>query len=352
MKLSYPFILITSIWLLTVLQWQQSISLKKTWSYKSQPKFLKEKYLNLETKPSKAAKVYYALMTGDKRYLPHKIRRIFKETGLIHLLTPSGLHLGSILILFHIFSKKLLWILLPLLICFFYSVGDFYSIKRVLLFKLLFMLPFITRQDKNFWCFITVFLCDIFLGNFSRSPYSFTYSFLFWGTIIFAKKNFWEIAFKLFINQMIISLFSNQEISPSSLFANLPLSSIFSLVFPLLTFNFWVPIFDFQTDLSLSIITIFLKIVGFIWGLFPVITPNFLMILLSLVMLYFPNWRSRAMLFLLLLYIPQSTTSLNHQIPSQRVLYSMGIDNKCHRKFFGSYYRIKCKKKASQSGGL
>ena len=83
----------------------------------------------------------------------------------------------------------------------FESLDSYYSIGTSFHFSThLFTLPFyeIASQSLNF--FLLAMMTAILLGNYTKSPLSFFYSFLFWGTIICFRDRKKQIIFFLFIS--------------------------------------------------------------------------------------------------------------------------------------------------------
>ncbi|MEX1098770.1 MAG: ComEC/Rec2 family competence protein, partial [Bacteriovoracaceae bacterium] len=114
-----------------------------------------------------APAVYQALITGNKSGVPRKTIDTMKTFGLMHLLTPSGLHLGSFLLLFKCFPKfKFLITLLMFLGSF--SIPGFLALKRMLVFYL------VNFRLKNIQLsFIATFILSLLIGNYAESPMSF-----------------------------------------------------------------------------------------------------------------------------------------------------------------------------------
>ena len=78
--------------------------------------------------PKQEKSFYLGTQIGNKDGISKSLKDNIKKFGLIHLLTPSGIHLSSILLFVFIFIKRKLGILiyLPLLIIF-STLSGFYS---------------------------------------------------------------------------------------------------------------------------------------------------------------------------------------------------------------------------------
>ena len=187
--------------------YQQELKMSFSKKRSSTPAVIKAKYQALKNASySKRAKgLYYALMTGDKRNLDKGTREQFKKMGLMHLLTPSGLHLSSLIVIIKL--VPLHWQLLFLgFICLgFLLIEDYYAIKRVIIFKIITLVLQKLFHGKtnnhkgnhNKWAFLLTFLVDMLIGNFHQSPLSYIYSFLFWGTILFHSGGIFKLSYKL-----------------------------------------------------------------------------------------------------------------------------------------------------------
>lgn len=52
--------------------------------------------------------ILQGILLGDKKIVPYEIRELFQETGIVHILAVSGLHVGLISLFFLTFAKKIL----------------------------------------------------------------------------------------------------------------------------------------------------------------------------------------------------------------------------------------------------
>jgi hypothetical protein len=225
---------------------------------------------------SKQEKFFFVKsITGHEPYRQNELKQSLRNLGLIHLLTPSGLHLSSLFILI----KK--WRILYPICLFSLFLPGLYSLKRVAIIKT--FRSFLPLKVS----FILSFCIDLLFGNFINSPISFSLSFLFLGIIIFIRKNLW---LHFFIGQMIVSLFFEQSISILALFISPLLTFIFSCAFPWLLMSYF-------TSFGLGFSAWFIK--KFLWIVSKsdilLIEPSFILILAfilikrkwSLLFLYF-----------------------------------------------------------------
>lgn len=202
-------------------------------------------YQKREYLPVRVEKSYYnqqnyamlsAFISGDKRKVKRSVKAIFRKYGFIHLLTPSGIHLSSILVFAkapHVFINLIIFVAL-----FFYisSFKNYYSMERVLIFKIIYGIPKKYLANKLIFFFLTM-LISIGLGHYSENPLSYVYSFQFWGIIFLYEKSKLKLIFYLFLSQLFLAYLSNTYISPLGIIVNPFVTAIFSPLFPLLIIN-------------------------------------------------------------------------------------------------------------------
>jgi hypothetical protein len=303
---------------------------------------------------------YIATQTGLKSLTPRDLKLEFKSLGLLHLMTPSGIHLSSLLIFIFIFirGKNRLFIYVLTAAIVFPLIG-FYSLKRIILFHLL--KPVLKSNELSF---LSTFLIDLLIGGYQNSPLSFTYSFLCWGVIIFSKNKTLTII-NLFIAQTYISYFNQDPMNMLSIILNPILTSIFSFAFPVMSLNFWIFKFEFLFEWILYFLEVFLLVISFLSQKlsFFLFIPNFYYLLTPLL----PLLKNPLNLAIVAMLLP---INLNSQKSSQDTKESVQItfsetdeilkreqgkvefiDRSCSTIYKGSYWRIKCKKKALHLGG-
>lgn len=227
MKLSLIY-LISIVLLFQIFDSQSLNSVQK----KASPKLNKDRFTG---ESHKLTSFYISSQTGDKSEISRKLKSSLKEFGLIHLLTPSGIHLSSLLLFIFLFIKKkfykYIYFAFLLLII---PVSGFYSLKRILYFHIFKCFRLSTEA-----AFICTFIFDLLIGGFSNSPLSYAFSFLCWGVIIFSQKSKIQVIYNLFLAQLIICYFNQSEINILSIIINPIFTSLFSFVFPILSINFW-----------------------------------------------------------------------------------------------------------------
>ncbi len=230
-----------------------------------QLKKLKKNFLN-----HKNAYVLEAYITGDKKKVKRSIKKDHKILNLYHLFTPSGIHLSALfMIIFPIiklfFKNKIYYFLISLFCCIPFFLTGFYSLKRIGLFRLLIVfkknLPKKLYHKINmYYIFLLTFIIDFFWGTYDLSPMSFTFSFLFFGSIISqVDKPFTNIFPALWGGQLIAGFFISEPLALLGFPIGFIITGLFSIIFPILFLNYFIPFFNF----SEFIINFFLKIIRY-----------------------------------------------------------------------------------------
>lgn len=198
--------------------------------------------------------IYRSFITGRKRGVPKELKSAMKNLNLLHLLTPSGLHLSSIFIIFFLIRRKLQskyidFTELAISLSIYCFLPGYYSLKRVALLRSLFLG---NKQLSNYFSKTQVFLIflivDIAFGTFQHSHLSFAYSCLFLGLIFLSKEiSTVSLSCLFFSAQVMMAYISHQEITPLSLIFSPALTWIFTLFYPLTFLNLiFIKLFNFS----------------------------------------------------------------------------------------------------------
>jgi len=196
---------------------------------------------------SQMGQLLLSYTTGDRTSLSKHIKEVHNSLYIMHLFTPSGIHLAAIyLVLLPVLglikkrNKKsyhfilTLTSLLPLLL------SGFYSVKRVAMLRAISSLTKLANFNSSlWWSFIGAFSLDLIFGALIKSPLSFIYSFLFLGAIISvhqAPQNHFIIA--LLGGQFLISFIARGSVNILGVLLGIFATSIFSLLFPILFFYY------------------------------------------------------------------------------------------------------------------
>lgn len=201
--------------------------------------------------------VYKALMTGSKKLLNSRLRKVMKRYGTIHLLTPSGIHLTSCLFFLRLFSL-LETLALVALFGLITTYNSYDSLERVIIFRLIFKVIKILGTSNVQLCFLITITLSFILGQYGKNALSLIYSLCFWGTIIIFHKNPLKTIFYLNVTLFFLASLSQSTHSPLSIIVNPFMTGIISFVFPILAINTIVPSFlglDLVINHILSFIT-------------------------------------------------------------------------------------------------
>ena len=326
-------------------------------------RYQKREYLPIKVDKSKFQEQNYAMLkaftSGDKRKVKRDVKNIFKKYGFIHLLTPSGIHLSSILI----FTKTPYFLInfLIFFALFFYisSFKNYYSMERVLIFKILYSIPQSYLANNHVFFFLTM-IASIGIGHYSESPLSYIYSFQFWGAIFLYGNKKIKLIFYLFLSQLFLGYLSNTYISPLSIIVNPLVTAVFSPLFPLLILNNFLPSFLQFNSLINWCLDVFHSSIFLInrMDFFPLMTAS----PITLVLLIFILKSRNKFLLIFFLFTVQLESRPKKFITTKKVLYSpqsMGEQKHSSKKYWKftegkcrTYYmKLNCKKKAPQKRG-
>lgn len=299
---------------------------------------------------------YQAVSTGNKNKVKKSIKDIFKRYGLMHLMTPSGIHLSSVLILFK-FSSLLSLILCLTLFIYLFPSQTYNSLERVLLFRIIYGF----NISKNIeYTFLTTLMISILIGHLSMNPLSYIFSLAFWGTVVIYRNSKGKLILHLnFMLYFMSSLFGG-DTSILSLIINPLYTSIVSGIFPILLFNNILPA-SWNLDFIISpTLNILLTSISMIVKVDTLPLLNFTPI--SLLVFFFLTKLNKFKLATLIVCLSCTSIQNNYSQPHHieiinlghptELLYQKGsyhyfIDQKCKVKEF----KILCKKRPSRLGG-
>lgn len=179
---------------------------------------------------------------GDKRKLNRSLKWAHKQLSLLHLFTPSGLHLSSIFLLIwpilRMFSPRIRRVLSLILFILPFFLPGFWAIKRICLLRIL---KLFFSKLSWFSVFIIGFILDFFWGTFDNSPLSFCFSFLFLG-LIFSLEDKRRLPLVLLCGQVLIAYFWQNQVNPFAVFLGQILTAIFSFLFPVFVMDLLIPL--------------------------------------------------------------------------------------------------------------
>lgn len=259
------------------------------------------------------ANLAFATITGTKRGLKKQTKQAHQRLHLIHLFTPSGLHLSTLFIFLWPFlmawkkTKRTLW-LLPLFTLALapQMLTGFWAMKRIGLLKFAFL--FFKIKNKNispFSLFLIVFTLDFFFGTYNESPLSFGLSFLFLG-LIFSSLGEGKLVFSLslLLGQVVASYFFESPLFIIGFFFGLFATGFFVLIYPFIFLAFafapWLDCSWIESILKYYLQFI-LTLSELTQGIGGIILVDGVVILTVLLFLLF---QKKTILFLLLLSAP------------------------------------------------
>jgi hypothetical protein len=173
-----------------------------------------------------------AYLTGQKNGLSKTLKKIHQDLNLQHLMTPSGLHLASLLVILGFFFKNpkaqfAFLLILGILVWPYYGLDSF---KRMILFGLFRKNPLRPLSLKS--SFFLTFAFAFALGQYLRNPLSFCLSFIFIGALIYTKNRLSTFITLGFLQIIIANWFEN-SFSPMGILIGLCLSLLSPIIFPL-----------------------------------------------------------------------------------------------------------------------
>ena len=144
-----------------------------------------------------------AYFTGRKNELPKKVKSVHKTLNLQHLMTPSGLHLASLLFVLSLVVKspRIIFFALILLGVILFPFSGLDSLKRMILFGVLRKNPLLPFSLKG--SFLATFLLCFASGQYFSNPLSFCLSFVFIGALIYSPNKFLTFIFLLIIQALL-----------------------------------------------------------------------------------------------------------------------------------------------------
>lgn len=331
------------------------------YSFSSQKTYIP---FNISKKDFKKKSYYFyrAIITGNKNNLDQKIKSISKRYGFIHILTPSGIHLSSIKF-FLLFGSHINLIIIFILFLYLQSKNTYFSLERVLIFSFIhgFFTKICNKKTSIDIVFLMTILSSIFIGHTQKNHLSFTYSFLFWGTIILFRNNPIKLIIYLNISLLFSSSLTGDYISPLSIIINPIITSLTTIIFPVLLINNFLPEILQINFIPSHILNIFLNSIETLKNIdpFPLIRLHITIIFSIHFSFYFKN---KKIFLLTLLFMTTSISNKDSKVDKKDFYINLGdkteivsknkkwinfIDQRCY--IF--HTTVNCKKKPSEYGG-
>lgn len=287
------------------------------------PAFLKNYHQKVKDqfKRPENANVLFSFITGNRNGISPYTKKAFKKTNLSFLLSPSGIHFGSVLLFFTFFLKKIKnkWLkrggkCLAYLSAF--MAPGLLSIHRLSILRLLLQFNFISRMKLSLeWIFIITFIVAFLMGHYQKSPLGFLMSFAFLGTFFSLRDHSkFILILGLFSTQLIIALFLGDKVSLFSIPVGLFGSFIFAGLFPLLLIflaTFWFIPFNWAEPLIRAFIVCVQFAAKALQGSF---TSSSIFLILGIWVLLLMTSSKRKCLLLLILFFLHSNSAMSPSI--------------------------------------
>lgn len=300
---------------------------------KNQTIFLNhQKRIALVFKEKELAYLANALCLGNKKKVSSIHKLDLKRLNLLHLLTPSGLHLSSLLLLItpvlHFIKRKRKGLIILFDLCLIsalYLLTSLHSAKRVALLRS-FLSNFRHRKIPLYLLFLFTLLLDYLFGSYRASPLSFIYSGIFLGCFLAAEgRAKIVLILLLLLVQMTLSYFTAGPFYLMGALIGLLVTSFFTLIFPMIFIMYWLP---FTYSLLEAVLRVSSNVLHFLsinaWhaGSLPVTLP----IIIALTLLLLRKMSDRYYLIIVgaLLVIITLTPNSIYNLPKQRVLAPSG----------------------------
>lgn len=292
------------------------------------------------------AKAYF---TGDKTHLKRKIIRLHKKLGLMHLMTPSGLHLSSFFLLLKPFAKqhKIKCILSLVFYLLLFPLDSLNSLKRMSLFSFFKVNPIMKINSVQ--SFTLTFFISFLMGDYGKNALSFSLSLLFLGALLFCKHRK-DLFVSLVMVHLLINYLFGQLFSPLGFLYGIFFTLLSPLIFSLLIFD---TLFNITVGSNLWLGT--LKIANSISG--PTIFPP-LLIALPFYLFYKRPIVKRVALILVLLisietanpiikrgFINKAPLNYSHKvIKKNRIIHTYDNGLRCNSRLYTDHWSTHCRK--------
>lgn len=220
-----------------------------------------EKKLGPTFKNREERSLLIAYTYGGSDGISREMKKAHRDLGLLHLFTPSGVHLSAILVpllfLIRLVTKqkriqtilKILIFVAPLFL------SGFFCLKRMGVWRVLLTL----FPLGNLTSFFLTFGGDYLFGSFSLEPLSFIYSFLFFGILLSLNgRAKILIPIALLFGQALVAFYLSAPFSILGLLLGMILTAIFAPLFPIFFLTLFFPILG---SLSLPLLKFYLELI-------------------------------------------------------------------------------------------
>lgn len=355
----YHVFLLTTLLLGHIVIDTERAKLSSFYPYSASSRHITKYYKTLKKNYSQEyASTLSALCTGEKKWLSRQIKKSYKSLALMHLLTPSGIHLGAALFplrflspLLPRFSFSFITLLIYIILM---QIPSFFALKRVALYT---GLKSTRWFSSSLLLFYFVFFIEIINGHYQQSPLSFLYSYLFWGTILCSQKQSASIiATRLFVSLLLVNSLLATKTSWLSLLVNTPLSALVALFFPFLLFTYFTNISwgHFIASYLIQYLNSAITFLEKVAHSFPSINPDDVTILIGLYFLVTIKLsiRKPLLIFMLLISYAPGLNNNTSQIKYSKRKYQYAIPMQKIGLYSYENEYIKCEVKTKKDGDM
>lgn len=181
-------------------------------------------------------KLHESFLFGKRANFKNELKSAFQRLNILHLATPSCLHLNSLFLILLFFKKKK-WPKIIICSFIYLAIFDFqsmYSLKRAcLLIAARELLPkHYFKMEKTKVAFLLVFIFDFLWGSYLDAPLSFWLSFVYLYIFIFNPLPVFPYS-TLIITQAFISMLFFRPFNLLGSTFGMLVTALFTFIFPL-----------------------------------------------------------------------------------------------------------------------
>ena len=285
--------------------------------------YLRQKISNKINKISKTSSYLQTFILGDKSYLNEEVYNTYKDNGISHLFSISGMHISLITTVLFYIIKRISYnnyinygIVISLLILYTLILGMMASILRTIIMYILFAINKLLKLNiSDIQLMLLVLIIAILINPFIIYDIGFQYSYVISFSLIILKKRLSKIkkyffkslyiSFVAFMVSFPITIYNFYQVNIISIPLNLimiPLVSI--IIFPLSLITFIFPCLD-------NILFIFIQVLEFISKYIDKIEytkiifskPHLLFIIIYYLIIYLSIYNKKYIIYFLILTI-------------------------------------------------
>ena len=285
--------------------------------------YLRQKISNKINKISKTSSYLQTFILGDKSYLNEEVYNTYKDNGISHLFSISGMHISLITTVLFYIIKRISYnnyinygIVISLLILYTLILGMMASILRTIIMYILFAINKLLKLNiSDIQLMLLVLIIAILINPFIIYDIGFQYSYVISFSLIILKKRLSKIkkyffkslyiSFVAFMVSFPITIYNFYQVNIISIPLNLimiPLVSI--IIFPLSLITFIFPCLD-------NILFIFIQVLEFISKYIDKIEytkiifskPHLVFIIIYYLIIYLSIYNKKYIIYFLILTI-------------------------------------------------